>query len=620
MTRQQEAREALRSAWSTIFTAVFPMAVNAAQTAAFAARAVAKIWPVLAIDDLKALDRADAALLQVGTMDRAVLNNCLIDQIAQSSEPLLTSTCPDNPHARGGRLRTLVQAELVRRTSELAKALDDLFEAEGTDRLAEPQAVKARVLAEISNRILTELISLKPADSEVAPKRRLKALTALATPGGDREHRDSVLANLGDGNTAGFPYLLKYITRDAVPQIHALEAIQGITTDGFSGALESLLPEAAWVRACLERYQGGAGILEQFVDATGIPSGDLTQKFENLPSFIPAKPNGILMPKAHAFEQNRHARFRMPDGVVCALGMSSLIESILRQAVSAFGLGPVVSPRAATVIKRLCDASKISQGLAELLKPLFDQRSLAVRDALSHGAFFADDPVRLHNTIGVLSEMLKLLVAELEPAGILSKQRWDFSERLSAADIATIDQQFEPGLNLADQLLDDDTRKHIFAVTKALVPDKRMMAWAGFLLWVSGQHDAKTSGNSDPVKEYVALMANLCVVEELFRAIYEIHGRRIMIITPDGNDRARCELAMLDDNAGHLLAPAAITAVFPEQVLQKPFQDSIAALRSIRDKALHGIWAALPGPMSKYAHLVVKLLATLCSTCKIGNS
>jgi hypothetical protein len=368
------------------------------------------------------------------------------------------------------------------------------------------------------------------------------------------------------------------------------------------------------VRTCLERYLNRSGILEQFIDTAAEPAQELADQYAQIPSFVPAVPGGILMPKANALRENRQSRFRMPDGVVCALGLCSLVESIIRQASSFFKLGATVKPRAGVLIKRLLDAGKIGQVLADRLAILFDQRSLAVRDAISHGAFFADDPVRLHDLIAALSVLLEMLVAEMGPQSVFAVPRWDSLEALDPAEMQTIDEQFKPGLNMVDQLLEDSARQHVFKATKILVPDKRLMAWSGFLLWVSSQHDLKTGGASDPTKDYVGLMANLCVLEELFRATFEVHGRRVVVVTPDGGDRIRCELAMLDSASGHLLETAAVSDVFGPPASAQAFQNSIAALRAIRDKAFHGAWTALPGSFAKYTHMVVKLIVTLCST------
>jgi hypothetical protein len=218
MTQQQEAREAIRKAWpGLLFTAV-PLAITKAQEIAFANVAVKTVWPHLTPDQARQLDRNDGSLLLSGPTIPPEFENELVRQIEVAALPVLASACPGNPYGRGRNLRDLITGEFAANKSASSPVIDAVFADAGKDRLAVPEAVKMKVLIELSNRCLDELYSLKSTDSEKDAKRHLKILTALVTPGGSRDHRDAVLSKIGDGGTAGFPYILKYLSRDPSPR------------------------------------------------------------------------------------------------------------------------------------------------------------------------------------------------------------------------------------------------------------------------------------------------------------------------------------------------------------------------------------------------------------------
>jgi len=110
-------------------------------------------------------------------------------------------------------------------------------------------------------------------------------------------------------------------------------------------------------------------------------------------------------------------------------------------------------------------------------------------------------------------------------------------------------------------MLDDTARKHVFRVIKILTPDKRLLGCSGFLLWVSGQHDEKVD-TSDDAQWFAALFAGLITLEELFRALYEVDGQRVLTTIDDGDGILRCHLAMLDDQPGQLLDPTKLGQLF----------------------------------------------------------
>jgi len=93
---------------------------------------------------------------------------------------------------------------------------------------------------------------------------------------------------------------------------------------------------------------------------------------------------------------------------------------------------------------------------------------------------------------------------------------------------------------------------HVFRVLATATPDKRLLGWAGFLLWSSGQRNERAGEAFDDAQQFAAIFGSLLTLEELLRALYEANGQSILRIAP-GSGVVRCHLAMLDDQSGELL-------------------------------------------------------------------
>ena len=508
MAQQQRAREKLRAEWPVFRDAVLEEAIAEVQEEAAAAKVADRLGTAWAVEDIIRLDRADVALLSPSLGVPEAFKERLKDKLASAAETKLKESLAGNPHARGSKLKLLIDQEVESQIATLRGLAERISASRPTSTLASPETVRRRAIRLLASKVATELRALPAACDESEPKRRLKLLTALLTPGGKPDQRAAMLRGIVDGRTASFPYVLKYLVDGADPTIRTFTAPGPATLAGFTAELEGAFPEAKLIRTCLERYLKREGVLCRFIAPESDITPHLADAFGRLPDPVPRQAGGIVMPKSMALAEARRDRFRIPDGVVCAVGLATLLESLLRQTVTSLKLGAAAKARGGELVRRVGEKLPLREETKESLKIVFDQRSLSLRDAMSHSAFFADDEARLDAVIAGLSRTLALLVEDLvassQLGAILAHNRWDKDERLSPDDIATLTEQFQPGLNLVDQLLDDTARKHVFTVIKTLTPDKRLLGWSGFLLWVSGQHDEKVD-TSDDAQQLAAL-------------------------------------------------------------------------------------------------------------------
>jgi hypothetical protein len=318
-----------------------------------------------------------------------------------------------------------------------------------------------------------------------------------------------------------------------------------------------------------------------------------------------------------ALGEARRSTIRLPDGVICAVSLGVLIESVLRQVASALNLGGSLSTRGAELLRRVGPAACLSPRTRELLAVVFDQHSLNLRDAMAHGAFFAADQTRLESVLAGLSQSLNHLSLDLIAAGVettvYQAPRWDEGRTLDTKVRATLAQEYGPGQNLTTVIFSRGRYSWMDAWRKMelLIPDKFEMAQAASLLWVSGQEDAKL-GRGDDTHHFAAIFAGLVVLEELFRAVYEQHGRRVLRVQDDGPDRVRCELSILDSRAGDLLDPTALRSITDTLECHDSIAEMMMAVREVRDHVLHGTWNALTDAPEMYHHLIVKAIYWLC--------
>jgi hypothetical protein len=612
---QQAARDALRAAWPQLLSEALPVALKASQEDAAVALLVRELWPAMRPDDVMRLDRVDRGFLLRGGPRPDDFDDALIQALAAIAEERFHTSHAGNRHARGAALRKLVGQEVAARLSEIRDEAERLFEARQSHWFASPADIRGRVLQELSDRLLDELATFGGGD-DTEPKRKLKTVTALATLGGSTGQRAVHLRKIGDGKTAGFPYVLKFLSRGHWPSMRSFPADVEITLEGFTPALEGKFFEAGHVRRCLECYTRQQGVLTRFINPDGPVARGLERLYADTPDFVERRESGLIVPKGAALALHRRESLRVPDGIVCAVSLSVLLESLLRQVVTVLVAPCGDNIRGGDLLRRAARIVPLQPRTVDLLEVVFDQRSLNLRDAMAHGVFFASDLARLESALAGLSQSLKCLVEDLAAAGadarVFVAPRWDNGRTLDAAVTATAQEQYKPDRNLVARLFQPgrDWRRG-WGLMKNLAPDKLDMAQAGSLLWVSGQEDVKR-GEGDATHLFAAIHAGLITLEELFRAVHETYGLPVLHVQRENADRVRCGLSILDDQPGHLLDPPALGLVFAKWYDDEEFRRVVDAVRAVRDHVLHGKWQALQDPLHLYSHLITTMIYALC--------
>lgn len=612
-SREQEVRQLLRSHWAALLHQSVERALSRAQEDESARQIAAAQWPDLPPAELALLDREDAAYLCRATGVPGSFEATLVELLVEGSGDVLAGIRDTNKYARGGRLQATIRQEVEHNRDDIRREIDRVFERRDTDRLAAPARVRASVLEHLNEQCLREV--QQPHDDNTA-RRHLKALAALITPGGTIAERESRLASLTTGATRAFPYIPKYLSPGTIPAFRMFASqVGGFSYAGFTPSLSRLFPESAHVRGCLERFERREGILQLLIDPTSPITQSLAQEFAELDPYVQRDLGGIVMPKDLALEMSRRDGFKMPDGVICAVSLAVLIESVLRQSVIPLQLGGGVNQRPAEIVRRLRDTITLRPVTVATLEMVFDNRCLSPRDAMAHGAFFAGNEGLLHGGLVDMTNGLQHLVEDFTAAGVevavFQGPRWDAGRTIPADVLALIEEQGQPGLNLVDQMSDDEARAHVFRMLDGLTPDKAKMGKAAFLLWINGQR-LEHEGIRDDTVDFAATYAGLIVLEELWRSVYEVYGERTLIVSDEGHGVAKCELAILDNRPGHLLEEATMRRVFGATCDDAGFLPSIDACRLIRDLVLHDVWSAVQPPYSRFAHILMKVLFTLC--------
>ena len=240
---------------------------------------------------------------------------------------------------------------------------------------------------------------------------------------------------------------------------------------------------------------------------------------------------------------------------------------------------------------------------------------------MAHGVFFASDQARLQSVLAGMSQSLRCLVEDLTAAGkdttVFSAPRWDAGRVLDNTAQATAQEQYQHR-NLTLRLLPGSRWLRGWELMRRITPDKAYMAQAASLLWVSGQEDVKR-GRGDDTHHFAAMHAGLIVLEELFRAVYEIHGRQVLRVQREEEDRVRCELSILDEQPGQLLDPSVLGLVFGSWYEGDEFRRVLGAVKTVRNCVLHGAWQALQNPLHLYSHLIATMIYSLCDVVGFEN-
>jgi hypothetical protein len=372
---QQTARDALRDAWPDLLSKALPVALKVSQEDAAAALVVRDLWPAMRSEDVMRLDRAEPGFLLRGGARPAGFDAALIHALSTITEDRFRTSHAGNRHARGTALRKLVRQEVQALQLKICNMVDTEFETRHSHWFASPAAIRGRVLLELSNRLLDELLTFGRGD-DTEPKRKLKIVTALATLGGSDDHRANRLRRIGEGKTAGFPYVLKILSRDQWPSMRSFSSDLEITLGGFTPAVEARFTEAGHVRRCLERYTQQQGVLTRFIDPDGPVAPGLERLYAETPDFMERRECGLMVPKGTALALYRRESLRVPDGIVCAVSLSVLLETLLRQVVTVLVAPRGDNTRGGDLLRRAAQAVPLQARTVELLEVVFNQRSL----------------------------------------------------------------------------------------------------------------------------------------------------------------------------------------------------------------------------------------------------
>ena len=620
-TTQQEVREAVEAVFDDVLRDKIEEIVARAQEADAAKKVAEAMWPALKPEDLILLDRAERGFLERAEHVPPDISEVTQPLVEAAALQKLAAATVTNKYARGAKLKGIVRIAVQRRGAQIREAAHRFFERKANDRFADATRTRELVIKELFRRMFTELQALGASPIEDEPKRRLKTLTALGTPGSTPAQRAALLMQITDGKTASFPYILKYLSPGEVPVQLTFAAKQTASLGGFTPALNSLVPEASLVMSALDDYLQHNGVLSAFMPATGPVMEENAAAFERLPDVVQRESGGLYVAKEMQLARNREERYRLPDGIVCAVGATVVLESLLRHAQRTLGLPASVNARGHVLATVLASAIALATETQRCLSVVFGGGQMALRDAVAHGAFVANDEDRIQDVLGGLMRTLALLVDDLnrspQSATIFAGPHYAAGERLDPAHEATFEVQHTGNLNL---FLNPDVRRlrtHCFQVLARLIPDKSLLGRSAVLIWadLDTTETAKLTGR--PAAEFVGIVAGLIALEELFRAIHESYGHRVLIVAEDSPTLLKCELSILDTRVGRLLDPARLADIFGVQWSEAEFQESVAAVIALRNAVLHGGWASLTLPKVCYLHLVVKLIMTLCASVSV---
>ncbi|QRN97516.1 hypothetical protein JRI60_00015 [Archangium violaceum] len=610
---QDQARRALDALWSEALSQVLEAALIEAQEQENAEAFIASIWPTCSPENLLALaeERPDALIRKRGLPD--TLRQVLVRHLVSKVQEPLARALPDNDGVHGGRLRKLVDSRVERRWDEVRRAAEERLEGHPSECLAPPSGIRARALPLLADLCRRECLSAG-ATGNLEVLRHLKQLTALLTYEGPRAKLAAILQQLEDGRTRRFPYVLRYLSPGDLPRIRRFPSPAGEPTlAGFTPRLLELFPHAARLQSALDRYLRKEGILSRYLDERRPLSPELQQRFDALPELVPTTPGGVLMPKHEALMLSRKHRNSLPDGIVCAVGVGILLEWLLRQALQATRPDcNVKNLRGRQLLERLsARTGLVSPMTLQRLEIVFSQRGLSLRDALSHAAFFADDEALLHETLTGLTQTLASLLEDLERSGhmqlMLTTPRWDGTWTLAPEHATTFQKQFQRQNNLLDIPQVEYLRANLFRLFNDFIPDKRLLAQASFLFFVTSGRRAGAPHSDD--ERFVSLLGTFIAFEEFLRALLEEQGIDTLLISADG-EAVKTELAILAEAPGQLFAQDRRVALYGtgRESDDLALQRNIDAVRALRDLLFHGAWDAWSFPDDYAIHLALKLM------------
>jgi len=620
---QQYAREVVRPLVDVFIKNEIRRLVSVSQSKDAADKIVATIWPSLDPELIVKLAVTDSSYLNCADPIPDCIETVIQDEFLNFEHPPLVGLSKGNKYARGEKLKKLVHEAVNAHRQTIHDLANQLFDRIENDRLACPRAVRSRVIQLLNNRCIVELVDLEnngPSADETGAKRRLKVLTALSIPAPNCKNLVHAAGRIGDGRTAGLPYVLKYLTVDHIPEQPRLPYSKPATSSCITAELECLIPEATPLKLALQSYLDQGGVISKFLNTAGNVAEALKDQFSDCPPYTQTD-SGILVPKADALELHREKRYALPDGIVCAVALTILLESILRQIQASLRIAGNLNLRPKELIGRLDTEIQFSEATKQRLDVIFGSAQIALRDAVAHGVFVANDDKAIAETVGGLTETIDFVMADLANAGRLSDfstgRPWCKDFILNQIHEDTFREQFE-GSNILIQPDLLNIQSNALRVFRELIPDKATMCRAASLILPNLGKGQKLDG--DHSAELVGVIGALISIEELFRAVQEVYGQRVLWPSSQTQETIRCHLSMLDAQANGLLNPVNLQTLFGSQMGSDEFKKSLHAVRALRDNVLHGGWGGLSLPKEYYLHLIVKLIFTICTAIGFDES
>jgi hypothetical protein len=564
---------------------------------------------------LVALDRGDPQLLHTRPATREGIATFLPDRMTEQLSSLSAEQQQENKYLRGARLREIVKERVTRwlecRQDEIHRIADSLIEKD--EYPARPHDIRELVMLKLNNAIL-DLCVGQPNPEVVF---HLKILTLMTASWGTEAFRAQLFSRLGDHRTSSFPFVVKYLVRDKAPRVPPLPDVSPTSIVDLAATVSSVCPQAEIVARAVDAFCDKRGFLNDYLDIDKKVEPSYSEAYDQIREYSTKSPGGLYVPKSVALREHRRVGYRIPEGVVCAIGLLGMIEVLLAQVRFVLeGIGST-RVRPTDAVRRILqsDAKFLSRDTNEDLDLIFPQRGLSLRDLMAHGAFFFADVTLAERSVGLIVRCFRGLVGDIlrhqSRQAILSRSHEGIS-LISESSVGVMEEQLR-GAPLTGKMKDIEEIEKATEVIKLLTPDKIHFFRAAMMAWASRK--AQT-----PIDVCYGLILGVIVVEELLRARFEEDAEVTLRVTPDGEKCMKFELAILDDTPGNLLEKHALERVFGSAVLKEPFPKVVLAVRQIRDAVMHGRWSDLAGHEQAAHDLVLKWLLSVAGTLQIERA
>lgn len=435
------------------------------------------------------------------------------------------------------------------------------------------------------------------------PLRGLRILTALAVGSKEAEpERIALLRTSCKDATSSFPYVIKRVTRDKLPQISFFSDGSHSSLRSFESLLLPVFPQYTNLLTAIDGYNStGRCYLERRIDPLKPPDEKISHAFSRLPKRI--KFDGATLKKDDHLHSLRKQHYRIVEGAVCCTGMVGLLEVMLTQIQAMLGLTGGVQARGNELVSKLIAARPMSQDLADRLNIVYPKYDLGMRDLLSHGLFVFQDLRTLSKTLHGLAATIGALVREVyEPLCAQSQLSVQGRDLLSQEARSTI---LEQAKNAPLETKLDAKLEKLMKSTdtvKYMTSDKATQYKAAWMLW------GDSSNGNNGFAAFYGMMLIVGVFESLFRAVFRVADAPEVFVTHEvSSNSVKCEYAIIDDRAHNLLNPIGLSKVFGKTASDKDFQEVLRAGKEVRDVVMHGRWIELAGLECQALELLLKL-------------